>query len=791
MITEKFRVTCDERGSRQQVACCATHCGVPVSGNDLLVYTVADGKQTLLLKGHHGEINAMTFGHGVKPVLLCSASADYIIVWDVAHCEQRVKEGKVAAGAVIGTLLGHVAHLSFSISNERVAACSGSAAYILNSKRQEEISTMSGHLGPLTAAEFCPWNEDILVTTSEDRTFRVWDITTNTVLYQSFVLSATPLLSVLMLAQNRHVITGSAEGQVWCFSLDDDFKCQLVTKMDLQQMEKRRLGGQPSVNNMEISKTVLRMASYRSLDHSNNEQANWICIGSADGLYVVDLATSDLRTVIYFRDYPTLGIPLAASWCVSYMGNNSITFFVSSLLSASMVLLEFSLSDNSRTSTEDEIFSVFASSTPLRESPLNAELKRKPNHSSKKGDIKEQPLVFHSKVKSSGYSASPRKAMFSIKTNVLKGRTFTKPNKNVGFVIKEYPKDAAAPSVQHVNLELCTKPVCCLQYSSDGKQTLCGLGDNSVFLYKSSLSGNPSVFIGHNKPVNSVSWSLNRQYWLSASEDQSLRIWTNGSTEPAIIMSDSSLSKPMKCAQFYYLDKFVLLASGSSLYMYLYNVDVTRDDIKRYQQRSVIKLTKKISTTSGTDITGLSAVNDFLSYAVLVCGADRSIQIFDMNKCKVAAELHDAHSRAIHCITQNKGSMFTTQASESYNLFLTGAVTDGVKIWDLRTLRCVRRYDNHVNRCHPCASAISPCGQFIACGSEDNCAYMYDIRSSGYLHKLQKHSETVLSVAFNPAKPELLTGTLDGKLRLYQSTTGDHLSDPTCETLPSFQGMTL
>ena len=36
--------------------------------------------------------------------------------------------------------------------------------------------------------------------------------------------------------------------------------------------------------------------------------------------------------------------------------------------------------------------------------------------------------------------------------------------------------------------------------------------------------------------MGSVSWSLNRQWWLSASEDQSLRIWTHGSPEPAIIM---------------------------------------------------------------------------------------------------------------------------------------------------------------------------------------------------------------------------------------------------------------
>lgn len=37
-----------------------------------------------------------------------------------------------------------------------------------------------------------------------------------------------------------------------------------------------------------------------------------------------------------------------------------------------------------------------------------------------------------------------------------------------------------------------------------------------------------------------------------------------------------------------------------------------------------------------------------------MCGSDRSIQLFDMNKGTVASELPDAHSRAVHCITQNK-----------------------------------------------------------------------------------------------------------------------------------------
>lgn len=40
-------------------------------------------------------------------------------------------------------------------------------------KSHQVISTLTSHLGPLTSAEFCPWDDDVLVTISEDRTFKV------------------------------------------------------------------------------------------------------------------------------------------------------------------------------------------------------------------------------------------------------------------------------------------------------------------------------------------------------------------------------------------------------------------------------------------------------------------------------------------------------------------------------------------------------------------------------------------------------------------------------------------
>uniref|UniRef100_I3JTZ2 WD repeat domain 27 n=1 Tax=Oreochromis niloticus TaxID=8128 RepID=I3JTZ2_ORENI len=763
MLTEKLSLTCDRLLSHRQLACCYSYFSIPRHGKEVLVYSTKDGKQKpLVLTGHHGDISALTFGKRSSPVILCSASADYVIVWDIELCQKRTQEGKVAAGTIIGTLLGEVVHLSFCFSDARVAACTGATACILSLKRPETIRTLTGHLGPVTSAEFCPWNNDILVTTSEDRTFRVWDLKTEAVFFQSFVLSASPLLTAFFLEEHRHLITGSTDGQVWCFSLSDDHKCHLVTKMDLEKMEKRHQMHQESVSHqagcvgkssadkVETSKPVLKMALCRPLSDINGDQENdnsWFCIGSSDGLYVVDLATSELVTALYFKDYPKLSIAMAGSWTISPGCDNSMLMLVSSLFTPCVVMLEVRLCDLGRPLACGEGFSVFPSSPPLPNSPLNTELKRKePSHPKKKGGVKDQPLVFHCKVKSSGYTSAPRRIMFSPKTNVQKNSSSRKKaDGNTGSLLKDYPPDGAAPAIPCAGVSV-KKHVSCLQYSGDGKQILCGLGDSTLLLYKSCLTGAPAVYIGHDKPISSLSWSLSRRWWLSASEDLSLQIWTHCNSEPAIIMGDKMFSKPIRGAQFYYLDKFVLLASGPSLYLYLYNLDITRDDIKRYHQRSVSTLAGCFTTTSATDIIALSAINDFFSHIVLVCGSDRSIQVFDMNKGTVASEVPDAHSRAIHCITQNKGSAFSSQAPDSYNLFLTSAVTDGMKIWDLRTLRCVRRYENHVNRCQPCSSAISPCGRFIATGSEDNC---------------------------------LLTGTLDGKLRLFKSSSGSSLS---CDT---------
>lgn len=141
-MLEKLSVTCDRLLSQQQVACCHSHCAFPARGKDVLVYRIANRHsevghqyscafrickyfsvvvlfffcffqfsnllhiynaglcwshivfQPLQLTGHHGEVSALAFGQRIRPVVLCSASADYIIVWDIEQCQRKTQKGQ-------------------------------------------------------------------------------------------------------------------------------------------------------------------------------------------------------------------------------------------------------------------------------------------------------------------------------------------------------------------------------------------------------------------------------------------------------------------------------------------------------------------------------------------------------------------------------------------------------------------------------------------------------------------------------------------------------------------------
>uniref|UniRef100_A0A7N9IFL2 WD repeat domain 27 n=1 Tax=Macaca fascicularis TaxID=9541 RepID=A0A7N9IFL2_MACFA len=710
IVIEKYLVESKESVSHVQLACSMQDCAFPLDGTELCIWnTKSPSHQLLILRGHHQPITAIAFGNKVNPLLICSASLDYVIMWNLDECREKV-------------------------------------------------------------------------------------------------LQAYPLLSLFIDAESRQLVTGCADGQLWIFSLMDGHHYRRVARVDLRKKTetfstrrlKSGLCSQPEESQLpstsvlgkgeqvEVTFPILRLApcdlslipnSACGCLSSENTQCMWI--GSSVGLFIFNLANLEVEAALYYRDFQSLSIPLAGSCALrNRTADRKTLCLLASLFGGKIAVLEIdpaALVRAQQCPGLRQSLSVPASSCVLPTSPLYLGIAKEKSTKAASGRrcaarnvTKDQRLVFHSKVRSSGYASAPHVTMFSPKTNI-KSEGKGSSRRRSSCVWEPYPVECAVPTKpgpQVAAAPTCTR-VCCLQYSGDGQWLACGLSNHLSLVFGARLTGTPAVFSGHDGAVNTVCWSQDRRWLLSAAQDGTLRVWSARGAELALLLGRDMSSKPIQSAQFYYIDAFILLSSGPEFQLLKYHIDTCKDEVKRYKQKSKSKLICRLSTTGAVDVTSLSAVNDFYSHIVLAAGRNRTVEVFDLNAGCSAAVIAEAHSRPVHQICQNKGSSFTTQQPQAYNLFLTTAIGDGMRLWDLRTLRCERHFEGHPSRGYPCGIAFSPCGQFAACGAEDRHAYVYEMGSSTFSHRLAGHTDTVTGVAFNPSTPQLATATLDGKLQLF------------------------
>ncbi|KAK2507169.1 hypothetical protein MC885_012847 [Smutsia gigantea] len=95
IVTEKYLVESKESASHVQLACSMQLCAFPLDGNELCIWNTKDPYcQLLILRGHHWPITAVAFGNMANPLLICSASQDCVIMWDLGECREKVLQGK-------------------------------------------------------------------------------------------------------------------------------------------------------------------------------------------------------------------------------------------------------------------------------------------------------------------------------------------------------------------------------------------------------------------------------------------------------------------------------------------------------------------------------------------------------------------------------------------------------------------------------------------------------------------------------------------------------------------------
>ncbi|XP_006882903.1 PREDICTED: WD repeat-containing protein 27 [Elephantulus edwardii] len=774
-VTERYMVDSPDPASHVQLACSGSHCAFPRNSRELCVWDASHpSHQPLILRGHQQAVTALAFGNTESPLLLGSASCDHILVWNLKECTEDALQGTAPCGTVLGSLLGTVLCMKFSPDDRTVAVCAGNGVLILDVQKLCILAKLLGHLAPVTALAFCTWQVHTVISVSEDRSFKVWDHRVGTVVHTSPVLTAYPLLSVLVCEETKQLITGSADGQLWIFSLVEAHHFREVARVDLRRQCKTFFARRPASASCGLTGAELQV-HLRSSCHGPvlsgiclpAERTPCLWIGSSAGMFLFSLASLELEAVLLYRDFVGLTIKVSGSCAIMKNTVNGKTFcIVTSMFGNKIAVLEVNVAALMRLQQGPGVgrsLSVLASSCVLSTSPLYFGVVEKKStkptgkkQSGTRGRIQDQPLVFHGSVKSSGYTSAPRVTMFSPKTNIKSdGKRSSSCKKS--YKCNDYPLGDSPPAHLHEQVSVATSPtaVCCLQYSGDGQRLACGLANHLLLVFEACLRGTPAAFSGHDGSVSAVGWSRGGEWLVSASQDRSLRLWSACRPTRPVILAREMFPKPLEFAQFYYLDAFLLVSSGPEFHLLKYHIDTCKEEIKRYKQKSKFKAIHRLSTAQSTEITSLSAVNDFYSHVVLTAGRNKTLEVFDLNASCSAGLVPEAHVRPVHQICQNKGSSFAAQHPDAYNLFLTTAVGDGIKLWDLRTLRCERRFEGHANRCHPCGVTFSACGRHVACGAEDGSAYLYDMRSSTFSHRLGGHTDTVTQVAFRPSAPQV------------------------------------
>jgi WD40 repeat protein len=100
-------------------------------------------------------------------------------------------------------------------------------------------------------------------------------------------------------------------------------------------------------------------------------------------------------------------------------------------------------------------------------------------------------------------------------------------------------------------------------------------------------------------------------------------------------------------------------------------------------------------------------------------------------------------------------------------LLATGHRDSRIRLWDARTLECLRVLEGHTGDVY--GLAFSPDGTRLASGADDGTLRLWDVETGEPLAKLEGHDDYVHAVACSPDGAQIVTASGDGTLRIWDT----------------------
>jgi WD40 repeat protein len=280
-------------------------------------------------------------------------------------------------------------------------------------------------------------------------------------------------------------------------------------------------------------------------------------------------------------------------------------------------------------------------------------------------------------------------------------------------------------------------------WSGDGQRVLSASGDDTLKIWDAASGDCLLALSGHSAPVLGCAWSGDGRRVLSASVDKTLRIWDAASGDCLLTLSGHS--------------DFVLGCAWSG-------------DGRRVLSASVDETLKIWDAASGECLLTLSGhsapVNGCVwsgdGHRVLSASVGETLKIWDAASGECLLTLSGHSVPVLSCAWSGDGRRV-----------LSASVDETLRIWAAASGECLLILSGHSAPVNGCA--WSGDGRRVLSASGDGTLKIWDAASGECLLTLSGHSATVLSCAWSGDGRRVLSASGDKTLKIWDAATGDCL----------------